>query len=168
MNKKNLNFERRNGLNNLNWSTEKLKSPFNLGDFVSLTGEQEISAVSGRDGIYAFLGWKWGRKEEHEMLCGTRGKNLPHKIKKSPAQNWASMILFFKNIEHMTNSKLFSLQHSQNYDLIEWHTPKWRGLPSSPHLFFKVEIKLHLQKSPPRKETEILIQWSKHDTAVLT
>lgn len=105
---------------------------------MSLTGEQEISAVSGRAGIYAFLGWKWGRKEEHGMLCGTRGKNLPHKIKKSPAQNLASLILIFKYMEHVANSKLFSLQHS--HDLIEWHTSKWRGLPSSPHLFFKVEI----------------------------
>ena len=168
MNKKSLNFERRNGLNNLNWSTEKFKSPFNLGDFVSLTGEQEISAVSGRDGIYAFLGWKWGRKEEHEMLCGTRGKNLPHKIKNLLPRIWQVWYRSSKTWNIWLTAKLFSLQHFQNYDLIEWHTPKWRGLPFSPHLFFKVEIKLHLQKSPPRKETEILIQWSKHDTAVLT
>ena len=91
---------------------------------MSLTGEQEISAVSGRVGIYAFLGLKWGRKEEHGMLCGTREKNLPHKTKKSPAQNLTSLILFLKNMEHMANSKLFSFQQSQNYDLIEWHTPK--------------------------------------------
>ena len=104
---------------------------------MSLTGEQEISAVSGRVGIYAFLGWKWGRKEEHGMLWHKRKKSATQD-KKSPAQNLASLIVFFKNMEHIANSKLFSLQHSQNYDLIEWHTPKWRGLPSSPHLFFKV------------------------------
>ena len=47
------------------------------------------------------------------MLCGTREKNLPHKTKKSPAQNLTSLILFLKNMEHMANSKLFSFQQSK-------------------------------------------------------
>ena len=64
-----------------------------------------------------------GRKEEHGMLWHKRKKSATQD-KKSPAQNLASLIVFFKNMEHMANSKLFSLQHSQNYDLIEWHTPK--------------------------------------------
>ena len=71
------------------------------------------------------LSWdESGGGKRNKGCFGTRGKNLPHKIKKSPAQNLASLIVFFKNMEHMANSKLFSLQHSQNYDLIEWHTPK--------------------------------------------
>ena len=58
------------------------------------------------------LSWDESGGGKRNMGCfGTRGKNLPHKIKKSPAQNLASLIVF-------------SLQHSQNYDLIEWHTPK--------------------------------------------
>ena len=79
----------------------------------------------GELAYHNMLSWDESRGGKRNMGCfEAQAEKTCHKIKKSPAQNLASLILFFKKVEHMANSKLFSLQHSQNYDLIEWHTPK--------------------------------------------